>query len=173
MVDIKRVEMIDIRELIMQIIYAPTNTKYMGEERDKDIMKAVVQTNLGEEYYKFNPNKIKGTENIKNSDKYKDMLKKDIKRVNKKEKSEEFIKTARKNGEKLRSFTEDQLKQIMKDKTNNTLSSLECGKKYIGRNGKVISQDTVRKIWNGKLLPLDGVNEDYQSLIEFKRKRVF
>lgn len=67
MIDIKRVEILDTKDTIKQIIYVPTNTECMEEERDEDIMKAVVQADLGTEYYKFNPNGIKGAEKIKNS----------------------------------------------------------------------------------------------------------
>jgi hypothetical protein len=68
MINIKRVEMIDTREAIKQIIYAPTETTCVCEKRDMDIMQAVVQVDWGGEYYKFEPQGIKGAERIKNSE---------------------------------------------------------------------------------------------------------
>jgi hypothetical protein len=67
MINIKRVEMIDTREAIKQIIYAPTKTEYMSEERDIDIMKSITKEDGGG-YFKFIPTGIKGAEMIKNSD---------------------------------------------------------------------------------------------------------
>lgn len=65
MINIKRVEILDIKDTVKQIIYAPTAEECIGRKRDKNIMKAVVQANSDEEYYKFNPEGIKGAENIK------------------------------------------------------------------------------------------------------------
>jgi hypothetical protein len=67
--NIKRVDIMDTRECIKQIIYAYTNTECMGYERDLDIMRAVTQSSLNEdEFYKFSPDGILGAEKVKNSE---------------------------------------------------------------------------------------------------------
>jgi hypothetical protein len=65
--NIKRVDLIDTREAIKQIIYAHTETECIGYERDLDIMRAVTQSLPSkDDFYKFNPNGITGAEKVKN-----------------------------------------------------------------------------------------------------------
>lgn len=69
MIDIKRVDIIDTRDTINQIIYAYTNIEYLSYERDLDIMRAVTQSSFnGDEFFKFNPERILGAEKVKNTD---------------------------------------------------------------------------------------------------------
>jgi len=70
LINIKSVKMFDTRDTVIQIIYAPTKSTHMGEERDKDIMKAIVNSYKYDEreYCKFKPIGIKGAERVKNAD---------------------------------------------------------------------------------------------------------
>lgn len=109
-------------------------------------------------------------DNIKNDKAYLDIINSDIKRINNKPKSDKFKDAIKNRNIEKRICTEEQIKQIMEDKLT-AYSAKECGEKYIGRNGKNITEGVIKKIWTGKTLPLDGVSEDYQKLIDFKRIR--
>lgn len=101
---------------------------------------------------------------------YKKAMELTVKRKYNKPKTEAFLEIAKNNSVKRRNFTEDQLMSIMKDKLVE-YSGKTCGEKYIGKNGKKISEDTVRAIWTGKTIPLSGITDEYQQLLDFTRTR--
>ncbi|MDF2881310.1 MAG: hypothetical protein K0R54_1867 [Clostridiaceae bacterium] len=62
---IKKVEMIDWGDTEKLMVYAPTDTECMCEQRDRDIMKSVT---CGGEFHKFTAKQVKGAEQIKNDE---------------------------------------------------------------------------------------------------------
>ena len=109
--------------------------------------------------------------NVKKTDEYNVMITCDKKRVYNKEKSDTWREAISSNRIKRRNFTEDQLLSILKDKMT-SVSSIECGKKYIGKNGGCLKRGTIDKIWNGDTKPIDETSvENYDDIITHKRAK--
>lgn len=79
-------------------------------------------------------------------------------------------KISEKNRSSMRSFTEEQMISIMREKKT-AESATKCGAKYISKKGLPLKRCTIQNIWSGELLPLNeaSIDDEYRELLEHKR----